>query len=202
MIVRTEDFATHVAAHAGISAARATEVTVAVLKGIGIYLSGPTREFVAEELPPPLAAAVLEPDDLATTIEERVLEPGATAGEAREIVASVCRVLAEELSTEAVSAIHASGPVGYAQLFATPSREQSGSAGDREDTLATGQPGSRHPIVEARPERTQTNSIAADNPHDATKLSSAAGTTQERSHETLAEGHEGDPERSLAGSRG
>jgi hypothetical protein len=36
------------------------------------------------------------------------------------------------------------------------------------------------------------HSVAAnDNPHGETKLSSSRGTTQEREHETLAEGHPG-----------
>lgn len=201
MIARTADFASHVAAHAGISTRRAEQAALAVLHGLGGYLSRPSRELVAEELPPSLGAAVVEADDHSGQLEDRVLAPGETAGEAREIVASVFRVLAEELSTEAVGAISSSLPAGYARFFATPSEELATPPGQRDDTLATGRPGSRHPIAEAQPDRTQTSSIAADNPHDETKLSSSPGTTQERRHETLAEGHEEDPDRTLSRTR-
>lgn len=201
MIARSADFATHVAAHAGVPPARAEDASVAVLKGIGSHLSGPTRELVAEELPASLGAAVLEAESRATPIEEHVLAPGETAGQAREIVASVCRVLVEELSTDAVAAIRGSLPVIYARLFASSAPEEPEPAGERDDTLATGHPGSRHPIADARPGRTQTNSVAAGNPHGATKLSSTTGTTQERRHETLAEGQQEEPDRSLAEAR-
>lgn len=202
MIVRIADFADHVAAHAGISMDRAEQAVVAVLKGIGTYLTPPVRELVAEELPAPLGDAVRDPDTPATTIEERVLAPGETAGEGREIVASVCRVLDEELSTDALAAIREALPPGYESFFAgsEPGERPPPPRGERDDTLATGRPGSRRPIAEARLDRTQTSSVAAGNPHDATKLSSTTGTTQERRHETLAEGQPEDPDRTLAGS--
>ena len=55
-------------------------------------------------------------------------------------------------------------------------------------TLSEGRPGSRKPVSEARPANHQQHSVADDNPHDDTKVSSATGMTQEREHETLAEG--------------
>ncbi|NVB81796.1 MAG: hypothetical protein HOV81_25600 [Kofleriaceae bacterium] len=200
--MRIDDFSAHVAAHAGISTDRAAQAGVTVLKSIGSHLSRPARELVAEELPPPLGKAVLAGDEtVATPIEERVIVPGETAGEGREIVTSVCCVLAEELSTEAVAAIGSSLPPGYGSLFVTPEAEASTPAvGERDDTLATGRPGSRHAIADARADRTQTDSIAAGNPHAATKLSSSTGTTQERQGETLAEGHQEDVDRTLSGS--
>ncbi|MDI1475187.1 DUF2267 domain-containing protein [Polyangium sp. y55x31] len=60
------------------------------------------------------------------------------------------------------------------------------------NTLATGRPGSRKPLSEARPERAHADSVVrAENPHEETKLSSSRGLTQEREHETLAEGEPG-----------
>lgn len=56
-------------------------------------------------------------------------------------------------------------------------------------TLATGRPGSEHPVSEARPERAHRESLVrSDEPHADTKLSTSRGPTQERLHETLAEG--------------
>lgn len=54
--------------------------------------------------------------------------------------------------------------------------------------LSEARPGSRHPVSEAAPKDAQQHSVAEDNPHGDTKLSSTDGLTQEREHETLAEG--------------
>ena len=40
-------------------------------------------------------------------------------------------------------------------------------------TLATGRPGSRHPLSESGPRPAQTDSVATENPHGDSKLSSA-----------------------------
>ncbi|MDI1450586.1 DUF2267 domain-containing protein [Polyangium sp. 6x1] len=59
-------------------------------------------------------------------------------------------------------------------------------------SFATGRPGSAKPLSEARPERAHADSVVrAENPHEETKLSSSRGLTQEREHETLAEGEPG-----------
>jgi hypothetical protein len=68
-----------------------------------------------------------------------------------------------------------------------------------DNTLASGRPGSRHPISDARPNRAHAHSVArSDNPHGDTKLSSSHGFTQERENETLADGRPG-PKRTLSG---
>jgi hypothetical protein len=73
-------------------------------------------------------------------------------------------------------------------------------ANRRRDTLAEGRPGSHHPVSSAHRPGAQSESLAADNPHAATKLSSTTGTTQERHRATLAEGRPGTPY-PIAGSR-
>lgn len=68
-------------------------------------------------------------------------------------------------------------------------------------TLASGRPGSRHPLSEARPLAGQTHSVATSaDPHVDTRLSSARGTTQERLGETLATAR-GPTGETLAGPR-
>lgn len=57
-----------------------------------------------------------------------------------------------------------------------------------EHTLATGRPGSAHPLSEAAPPGAQSHSVAETNPHEDGKLSSARGLTQEALREDLAEG--------------
>jgi hypothetical protein len=72
------------------------------------------------------------------------------------------------------------------------SRSGRGHTAGHGDTLAEGRPGSRHPLSEARSDRSQSESVVAtENPHADTKLSSAHGLTQEREGESLATGHSG-----------
>jgi uncharacterized protein (DUF2267 family) len=184
-------------AHAGGSADSAERAAVAVLTAIGGHLSPGHRGLVADELSPALAAALATPRDVAAPIEEHVLVPGMTVGRARELVASVCRVLVEELSTEAVQIIRNTVP-SLATYFVRPSPAAARARG-RVDSLAAGRPGSQHPISEAA-NQAQTESVVAENPHGATKLSSSEGATQERDHTTLAEGAP-DRGRSIARSR-
>jgi len=191
MIASTEDFAAHVAAHAGISEERARHLTREVLEGLGQHLSEPGRQIVAEELPPELGAALWGPggDALPRPIMERAREPGTSPGQVRELVASVCRVLEEELSEDALREVRDAAPAEVAELLQPPGRElvRRPAPPQQHETLAGGHVGSHRPISEARP-GPQADSVAAENPHAATKLSSAEGTTQERHHDTLAEG--------------
>jgi uncharacterized protein (DUF2267 family) len=198
----TDNFVSHVAGHAGVSLDRAERATRVVLAGLGAYLTPASRQLVADELPAPLDAALLEDQGVALPIEEQLIEPGITVGRAHELVASVCRVLAEELSTRALLVLCTAVPTAISSLLATPAPEIAARPSEprRNETLATGRPGSRHPISETRPAARQTGSVADSNPHAGTKLSSTPGTTQERRHETFAEGRPGH-DRSLAGSR-
>lgn len=203
MMATTDDFISHVAAHAGVSASLAERVVRAVLTGIGGYLSAAERQFIADELPAALGAAILTGSNRAMPIEERVLAFDPSIGHARELIASVCRVLVEELSTEALASIRAVVPRALASLLAVPATSEAPLPTTSErprDTLAGGRPGSHHPVSDAKGPDGHGESIAAGNPHAATKLSSTTGSTQERHRETLAEGRPGYP-RPLAGSR-
>ena len=201
MIDTTRDFATHVAAHAGLPSERCEHVATIVLRRLGSYLGRPQRQVVADELPPALALAFLEGGGLALPLDELVAGPDGTLGQAHELIASVARVLAEVLSNEALDALQNAVPAELAAMLDRPAREliHEPVAPWRRDTLATGRPGSHQPIAETAPPRTQSNAVAADDPHAATKLSAAHGTTQERRGETLATGNP-DPKHPLSGS--
>lgn len=188
-----DTFITHVAGHGGVSFERAEQVTRVVLAGLGSYLTSATRQFVADELPAPLGVTLQDVSGVAIPLEERVLDMAGTAGRARELVASVCRVLAEELSNAGLTALRAGLPPSLAELLATPGQDLSTRppAPRRNATLATGRPGAGHPISESHPIDHQTGSVAEANPHGGAKLSSSPGTTQERRHETFAEGQPG-----------
>lgn len=174
MIATTDDLCSHVAAHAGVSRALAEQATRAVLAGMGGTLTPAGRELVADELPTGLSAAVLAGDSLIAPIEQPLLEAGVTAGQARELIASVCRVLVEELSGEAVDALRVGVPAALAALLVAPASDEPpahGGFGERAQHAA------------------QHGSIAEDNPHATTKLSSARGPA--RHHDTIAEGRPG-----------
>ncbi|HEU0031722.1 MAG TPA: hypothetical protein VFQ53_13885 [Kofleriaceae bacterium] len=185
MISSTADFASHVADHCGLPADQADHAARAVLAGIGPYLGPAHRQLVAEELPRELAAALLAIDDRAAPLETRVLELGFPITRAREVIASVGHVLAEELSSDALRVLRDDVPA--MQPFLDEPAPALDRAAARAQTLATARPGSRHPISETPPPPAQTGSVADPNPHDATKLSSTSGTTQERRHESLAD---------------
>ncbi len=174
MISSTRTFTEHLAAHAGITVERAEQAAHSVIAGLGAYLRGSTQQLVAEELPPALAAALVAGGDLARPIDERVIVPGLTAGAARELVASTCRVLAEELSSEALGALRLDLPRPVAELLvaASPEAAHLPPVHTRHETLAAGHTGSHRPISEGRTDRAHPGSVAATNPHAATKLSS------------------------------
>ena len=131
--------------------------------------------------------------------DEVATEEGIEIGFAREHAGVVLQALDEELTPEGKVYLRQILPSELATLLirrsasATPPRQRQGS------TLASGRPGSRHPVSEARLDRAHGQSVArTDDPHRDTKLSESHGATQERLDETLAEGHPG-PKRPLSG---
>jgi uncharacterized protein (DUF2267 family) len=160
MVPSSETFIAHVAAHAGIPTDRAEAVTRTVLARIGAVLSPDRRRKIAEELPPALGAALMSPE----VILEDVTNP-----RQREVSYAVFRVLAEELSSDALGWLRQDLPPRMAEHLVagsppvdTPPQHgrtlATGAAGsDRpvseahpHDTLAEGRPGSKHPISERR----------------------------------------------------
>jgi uncharacterized protein (DUF2267 family) len=189
--VDQDDFAAHVAAHLGapmLEVERACEVVLGAFAG---WLSPADRQLFAGELPSSLAAK-LEDVGVALPVEEQLVALGLTIGQSREVVASVCHVLGEQLSDDVLARLQRALPRSVAAFVVRPVADETvttSRAARRYDTLAEGRPGSHAPVSEGRADRTQQDSIATDNPKSDAKLSSATGTTQEREHETLAEGH-------------
>jgi uncharacterized protein (DUF2267 family) len=150
MLLRIEQLASHVAAHAGVSTPLADYALRAVVGGIGGYLSPPFRQLIAEELPPELVRVLEAAAGQRKPFEERVQLAGLSPAQRRELIASVCKVLAEELSDDALRAMTSSLPPAVAKLF-VPSA-----------------PALDHPHTIHR----QANSVADPNPHADIKLSS------------------------------
>jgi uncharacterized protein (DUF2267 family) len=160
MVSSSETFIAHVAAHAGIAIERAEAVTRTVLARIGSALSPDHRRKIADELPPALGAALMSPE---------VILEDVTNVHQREVSFAVYRVLAEELSRDAIGWLHQELPprmaehlvAGAPPIDAPPQHGRTLATGktgsDRpvsethtRDTLAEGQPGSKHPISERR----------------------------------------------------
>ena len=170
-------------AHVG-SSTEIRPITLRVLAWIGSCLWPRERDLVADELPAGFAAAVRRADGLAITLE----------GHHREIVASVCRILAEELSTEAIELLQRTLPAALRELLVAgaPEGQEPSHVEVARSSLAEGRPGARTPLSEAHPTRVQRGSVVAEpNPHGATKLSSTPGKAEERKHATLAGGRPG-----------
>ncbi|CAN97304.1 hypothetical protein sce7135 [Sorangium cellulosum So ce56] len=160
---------------------------------------------VAGRLPGPVAAAVrgatyqgdFDRDELFDRIARR---EGAPRGFGMEHAQAVCQVIGEALPEAERVRLQRHLP-DWADLFAPrsagappprPAHAASPPETGQGSTLATGRPGSRHPVSEARPETAHAQSVArSDDPHTDTKLSSSPGLTQERLRETLADGRPG-----------
>jgi len=156
----------------------------------------------------PVAAAL--PDGLAPLLRKRKL-PGTfdvaefidrvrrrervSLGFAREHAQVVCRALGEVLSEDACRKLDRALPDSIAALLRPPPPDAPAPGhhlGQKpgRHTLASGKPGSEHPISESHRETAHTHSVAREaNPHGDSKLSSSAGMTQERLDESLATAH-------------
>ena len=126
-----------------------------------------------------------------------------STGFAVEHAQIVCRAIAEGLSEGALTHLRKVLGPSVASLLEVPEPIETlpRSAGAAGSTLASGREGSRHPISESRLDRAHSSSVArADDPPEATKLSTARGLTQERHDSTLASGHPG-ARRSIADTK-
>lgn len=196
----------------GIGDSEAPSAVRAVFSALGELLTADETAALAAQIPTDLAqwlraaprARAMSLDDLYARVAEQT---GLPVPRALEVTQAVCRALAVQLRPDVRDRLSAHlGPV-TGRLFevpheGTPSQRpihlSSPPASGEGRTLATGRPGSRHPLSEAHPESAQAHSVArSDNPHSDRKLSSASGLTQEILHETLAEGKPG-PSRKIS----
>jgi len=173
----SETLIAHVAAHAGVTLERAELITRTVLARIGAALTPVHRRQIADELPPALAQAVMAPE---------VMVEHAVSTHQRELIASVFRVLAEELSGEALQWLRAELPRRMAELL-VPGAPPAEDAPVHGKNLATGRPGGDRPVSESHLEKSKT-SLAAGRPGSTRPVSESH---PEPSHDTLAEGQPG-----------
>jgi uncharacterized protein (DUF2267 family) len=190
-------------------AERAIAVTVRVL---GQRLLPEERVAVAGALPEPVAGRLLrtpyERDfDLDELYDHVARGEGTQAGFGREHAQAVCQAIGTALPHEVRLRLQKHLPAEIAVLFGSrdagasplrPVHAEPPVEPGAGTTLATGRPGSRHPVSEGRADCAHEGSVArSDDPHADTKLSSSRGLTQERLGESLASGQPG-PEHSVS----
>jgi uncharacterized protein (DUF2267 family) len=196
-----DEFASCVAELAGLAGPQEADGVVrAVLEVIGERMGRREAESLAQELPPQVGAFLQgeahgQDFDVPGLHARVARREGIRLGIAVEHTVVVCQVVAEAISPAALYRLHQALPEPLAALFKPREpveRFEHIRPDPRRGTLAEGRPGGCHPLYEARPGQAQSQSVVcAENPHEETKLSSARGLTQEREHETLAEGHPG-----------
>jgi uncharacterized protein (DUF2267 family) len=184
----------------------------ATLTALGAALSPNERRLLSAELPEALAGVLDGPErspnmDLEAFYALVQRRENTRPGRAREHAQVVCRALSGLFPTEVLVHLRRDVP-RLAPLFEPEeavSPPEHPEVLHREphpvterETLATGRPGSRHPLSDARPETAHSESVVrSDEPHARTKLSSSRGLTQEREEESLATGKPPKPKRSL-----
>jgi uncharacterized protein (DUF2267 family) len=168
----------------------------ATLLTLGEHLPPRDAAAVAAELPAALAPLLETPaHDECASVEEfytRVAaREGLAVGFGHEHAQVVCRALAAALSAQARTQLACH--LWPELLHPTLQDRQAAALPSRHGRdLASGIPGSRHPLSEAAPPTgVQRDSVAAaDNPHEARKLSSGAPSA-ERGETTFAGGRAG-----------
>jgi uncharacterized protein (DUF2267 family) len=185
--VTYETFLDEVCARSGLASREAAERAVrATLDLVGERLSAADARGLAEQLPGPLSRLLAAPrrhaafDVLELYEHVKETEP-VRLGIAVEHARVVCEVLAEALDAEGLALLRARLPAEWASLFRPrtnegASAEPPGPPAGSGHTLASGRPGSRHPLSEAGPPAAQSESVVqTENPHADEKLSSAPG---------------------------
>jgi uncharacterized protein (DUF2267 family) len=186
------------------TAVRAIEATLHTLAQ-----SVPVRvaEDVARKLPPEMAAVVRGARgagvaNLADFYGRIGRRAELSLSRGLEQAQIVCAVLAEQLDPTLLGRMMRELPDDIASLLVPLSHAQSaptvshvGHGATLSDgkpgashPLSEASPGSRHPVSEAAPHTAHTHSVLEAAPHQDSKISSAPGLTQEREHDTLAEG--------------
>lgn len=165
------------------------------LEVLGFLLPGHLVQALEAALPPQCAA----PIESGRAVSKRPggFEPAPgipLSGQQLERIQEICAALGKLLSAELVRDLMRELPAPLASAFDGSAARAAEDAmyvahlaptGTRH--LSEAKIGSTHPLWNGRPSGAQQDSVAAANPHQETKLSSARGLTQEREGESLAD---------------
>ena len=182
---------TRVAARTGApsldAARRAVEATVDLL---GTQLTAAEAKVLAADLPTELVAWVRGAQSADRSGEETLAHLAAQESIPRaaavEYAHVVCQVLAEEVPAETRALLSRRLPAPWCELFHArsapppPAPLHHAPPPGAGHTLASGRPGSQHPVADHGAERAHAGSLVRDdNPHGSEKLSSAAAPDDE-----------------------
>lgn len=186
---------------AGFSSKQEAEAALyAVLVALGDTMAPPVIRRIAPDLPEWLSTPMTAHHDNppSSFFEEVAVVEGVSVGTAREHAGVVLQALDSELAPEIRTVLRRELPPEVRRLLhdAPPSGAAPVRPGhEPRATLATGRPGSTHPLSESRPTRAHSNSIArAADPHSGTKLSEAIPPTLDPHKKTIATGRPGSEE--------
>ena len=195
LIMTYEIFLMRVMHRTGLDERHSTEQLIHhVVERLAHCLPMPQAEAVAQGLPDPLATrmrdcAGKEPCDLDSLYHSVAERLGMDVSFGLEFTQVVLQVLGESVGRDGRAELRSLLPQNWSSLF-EPRQARVvplGSRTDSRSTLSSGEPGSSHPLSQARPGHR--NSIAhTDQPHLGTKLSTSHGKPQRR---TLATGRPG-----------
>jgi uncharacterized protein (DUF2267 family) len=183
----------------------------ATLSALGERLHEQDRRAIAKVLPARFARPLLSGQwpgefELEELYRRVARAEGVNLGFALEHVQTTCRALGEALPDEVRGMLARALPPSFAALLqpfvadVTPPGHPV-AHGALHHSLATGRPGSAHPIAEALPPIAHSHSVVQeDNPHADAKVSSSSGLTQERLDESLAKARP-DPHRRISESK-
>ncbi len=158
------------------TARRIVDATLAVLgERLTSDESAALSACLAPGLRSVLAASTFDASFDAAELYERVRKrAGVSAGLAREQAQVVVQTIGRAAPDETVRRLARALPPELASLFEPrDAPEVPPPAAPAGTSLATGRPGSRHPVSESAPSRAQQHSVVReDNPHGDTKISS------------------------------
>jgi len=198
--VKRDEFLARISEKVGFGSTEEAEAAVnAVMEVLGETLRHSELTRIKAELPAwlgsALSGAIHDEVLSASSFFDRVAtRENVGGGSSREHVGVILETVAAQLSPATRGWLRDALPAEMRPLLEGrgPIPSPARHAHDERPTLAGGRPGSRHPVSEATPERTQHHSVTtADNPHADSKMSSSSGLTQDQLDETLATGHPG-----------
>jgi uncharacterized protein (DUF2267 family) len=202
-MVRYPELIDFVQDRAGLSSRQEAEASVhAVFEVISRRVVPADRRRVLSLLPEPLHVAFAHREfrddaDLDAVVEEVAQAEDVHPGFGREHLDVVGAAAVATLHPEAITALRTHLPSSIAVIFSAERESRATRATPASNPrvnrrhLAEGRSGSAHPLSEGRADTSQSDSVArSGTPKVDTKISSARGLTQEREHESLADGSE------------
>ncbi|HVH99394.1 MAG TPA: hypothetical protein VM869_11800 [Enhygromyxa sp.] len=198
MEFNAERFTRAVQQRTGMDHQRAAVTITAAFEAIGRALAAAAIDSVAALLPDPLAESLRRgaaSPGVGDVLVDLAVEEHVSLGVAKEQVQVVLEQLAASVDDPTRAQLASLLPEelsSWLQPWQPPPERHARAAVGREHTLASGRPGSEHPLHEAGRDRGQHDSIAlTSDPHVDTRLSSTRGIASERNQSTLADGRPG-----------